>query len=287
MAKLTKDKLIAFLNSIGLKDVQLVDKEEETEFDNDTALQAVDAARKPIISQLVIAEEKGKIHKEVAGTVNRALKKQLAEITGIDKANIEELESQDALKTALEHYKTTMSGEKDAQAKIDAILAAHKLEKEGIIKTEIDKYTALNEKYTRREIVNHIIAAHKDAKGLPTKANIEKLAEQFYEANKNDVIWHLNGKNELELRDPANPETVKFNKTNTNPLKLSDMIQPHYEGLGLWSTDTRDVNALTAAKEGGSKDTPAATTAKDAPSYSNYPQGTQEWAKQFAAPAQA
>lgn len=284
MAKLTLAQLTAFLTTLGLKDVQLVENEADADFNNDTALQSIDAARKPIISQIVKGELKNDVHKEVAGTVNRALKKQLAEITGIDKTAIEELESQEALKTALEHYKTTMSGEKDAQAKIDEILATHKTERETLEQNWNTKYAELEGKYTKKEILAHIVKAHKDAKGLPAKANIEQLAELFYEANKGKVVMKVNESGELELYDPKAPDTRMLNTGRTANVSISDLIQPHYEGLGLWATDTRDVNALTAAKDGGDKTTVSTSTTKQATPMNNYPAHMQEFYKNLEAP---
>lgn len=269
MPKLTTAQLTEFLQSIGLNDVQLVEDDTQADYNADSLLQAVDSSRRGIIEPQVIQSQKQSLYAQMKAAVEKDNIKFLSELSGLDKKNFDGKSHDEAVKAAIEHIKSNTASDADAQKKIDEILASHAAEKQRLESEYTSKYSELEGKYTKREILNHIVKAHKEAKGLPTNANIEKLAELFYEAKKSDVVMRINENGELALYDPKSPDTVMLNSTKTAHVGLKDLIQPHYEALGIWATDTRDVNAVTAAKNGGNNAPAAAAPAAPAmPAYS-------------------
>jgi len=259
--KLTQKQMSDFLASLGLEGVEVVDNEEESTFSPDEALSVIDNSRKPIIKQVLHND----IHKELAGVINRALRKDLSALTGIDAAEIDGIESKDALKKALDFYKESTKGEvnqsqKEWQSKIDDILAKHSEEKTKLTSEWENKYNQLNENLTRNGVIAALAKAHREAKGLPEKADREELAKLFYnEHNGKTAIMKLNEYGDLKLYDPKNPEMELLNDNKTKHVGVNDLIKPYYSRLGMYNEDTREVNAAAAAAKAPSNIAAAAS----------------------------
>lgn len=289
--KITAAALSTFLKSVGL-DVELVANESEATFNQDEALQLIDANRKSVLEPQIINAQKDGLHSQITASTNRAYYKALSELTGVPKEVISGKSADEATKAAFEHYKaSSATGDKDVQAKIAEILENAQREKSELVKTHEQKYAELTQKYTDKQIIEAIAEAHKNAKGLPPTANVTAMAKLFYDAKKaeGNVHFKVNDDGTVEIRDAKNNELPVFNETKTSTLKLGDLLKPHYESLGLWSTDTRDVKPMdrvgvNSNSNGGLQadqwgNVHSATQVANG--FKNYPQEVQEWSKNF------
>lgn len=253
----TIGQLTDLLTKLGVS-VELVENEADADYKEDAAIQAIDKARTPIIKQIVSKD----IHGQALRTVNDAYRKGLSTVTGLPIADMAELEGDALLTKALEHYKTSLPDTgKDAQAKIDKILADHKLALEGKEKEWGEKYTGLETKLTDKNMLDILAKYHREAKGLPEKANRDALAKAF--------LPYLRGQGSLKLTEDGTDieiygadGTRRLNANNTANLGVADYLKPYYSDLGMWNEDTRDVSAAAAAERAKSG-LPAATLATD------------------------
>lgn len=251
MAKLTQAQLTALLSKLLSQDVELVENDADSDFNEEALISAIDKGRTPIIKQLVSKD----IHGQALRTTNTAYRSSISKLFNIPLSEIEGLESEELLTRAMEAYKSTLpDAGKDAQKKIDEMLKAHADEKQKITQEFQQKHSELESRLTRKSMIDVLRKYHKDASGLPEKANRDKLAEVFLSHLQGNAIVKLNDAgDEIELYDPKNPETRLLNSSSTANVSVSDMMKPYYLDLGMWNEDTRDVSATTAAKNVASK----------------------------------
>lgn len=249
--KLTQKDLLELMSELGIKDVVLVDDDTQSEYNKDTILQTVDEIRTPIIKQLVLQQSKGEIHKEVAGTVNNSIRKQLSELTGISASEFKDMNSQQMFKHAIEHVGSTLGGDKEAFTKqMNDIIEAHNKERKRIQEEKDSEINSLREQMTDKEITAAIVNYHKEFKGLPLNVNVEKMAAQFKNHLKEKATVKYNAEsNDIQLFQKTNPDLQLFNKTNTDAAKVTDLMTEYYSELGLLQKDTRNVNAVNQMQQ--------------------------------------
>lgn len=242
--KLTQAQLIALAASVGV-DVELVAEDSQSDFatglNNDTLLQAVDKSREGIIGSKLKDSLNGEIYGTVTKKVNNSMRKAVAELLGVAESELTDKDAKEALTIGITAYGKKLEGDKSqTQAEIAKILDTHKAAMSAKETEWETKYNGKVAELTDREIMEHIMGAHKGAKGLPVGANVELLAKTFRS--------HLDGKAILKLEDGKlnlyrkdKPDMKLLNDAATQEVGVADFIKPFYTDLGLWREDNRDI----------------------------------------------
>ena len=244
MPKLTQQQLIDQISRLTGQPVELVENDTDSDFDESAFLSAIDTARTPIIKQLVSKDISG----ETSRKTHAAYRKTVSELFGIPSSEIADLEPKAMIEKGLTHYKSTLGDGSDTQKKIDAILADHAR----IIQEKEHEWSGKNSeletRLTRKSMIDVLSRYHKDAAGLPEKANREKLAALFLSHIEGKGVIKLNeAGDDIEIYDRKDPNTALLNSSNTDKMKVSDFMKPYYSELGMWNEDNRDLSATSAA----------------------------------------
>lgn len=237
--KLTQSELTAFLQGIGITTVEIVDKEEESEFDKDELLTAVDDNRKQILKPLIESEVKERLISEAKGTAGGSLRSELARSTGMKRADLERIEKDaDAIKAAIDYKMGLIEGDKaETDKKVNEILEAHRLEKESLINDYDAKLQSANQKYIDRDINEFVAAQLKDAP-IPKNADRNVLAKDFVKHLQDK--YHLNYDEatkaaELYLKDK--PDMPAMNAAKNAKISILDEAKEFLTPRGLWEKD--------------------------------------------------
>lgn len=257
--KLTLKEVTDLLASAGVPHVEIVDKDELSDYvvnketvTPDSLLVGIDTARESIIAPKVIAAKTGEIHSTVAGKINGALRSQLSQKTGIPAADLKDLDSAAAIQKAYDFLISTIGGDKTTLiAERDSLMQKHS---EAIKAKDIEwqgKLDGVTSKLTEKEIIARLVKDHNEAKGLPPTANKTELAKMFKSnLDSGYKVKYNEATDEIELYDKANPDTrVYTNDTKTAYAKASDLMKPFYTNIGLWNEDARTVNPADAMKD--------------------------------------
>jgi hypothetical protein len=271
MPKVTQQQLMSLLSNL-IGDVQLVENETDSDFSEEAVLQSLDNNRLPIIKQKV----HGEIHQQLSRQINDKYRKLLSEKTGISVADLKDLGDNEIIERAFEHFKGSLPDQtKESQQRIQEILDAHTQEKTRISSEYENKLKDVETKLTRKSMLDVLNRYHRDAKGLPEKANREKLAQVFLQHLESQGIVKLNETgDDIEIYDRTNPEYRLLDQSKSKQIGVADFIKPYYSDLGMWNEDTRDVPATTAAKNApsGINTTPAAPSAPAGNAAASYQQ---------------
>lgn len=254
MPKLTAQQAVSLLAAAGYQGVELAEAG-DPDFNQDTALQAIDTHRTTFIKPRIVSELKDSIHGEQMAKLNKALRVKLSTLTG---AEMEKLETEKDTDKMLELSINTLSESlkkdigKDKQAWIserDELLKAHNANLQAKESEWAQKHSALEQQIQSQYVHAALSKLHKEAKGLPVAANRETLAKDYAAYLQSlAVVKHNPETNELELYDAKNPEQRLYNETKTAFAKPEDFMEKRYgkDGLGIWNTDTRTVNPAQA-----------------------------------------
>jgi len=244
--KLTNQNALDLLKTLGIQDVELVADDAASDYSQDAAIQLVDAARTPIISQKILTEETGKIHGEVAGKINNAIRNQLHKLTGVSKSDIEGKNSDEAMQLAFAHWAKTTGGDKEAfAAQLNEVMASKDATLTQKEKEWADKYGALESKYTRKEIMDGLNGIYATAKGIKPTANKALLAGDFLTSLESEAIVKYNSESkEFELYDKTNPAIRLLDKSKNGFAKVEDRIKEYHSARDQWHEDARQENAV-------------------------------------------
>ena len=163
------------LASAGYQGVELAEQG-DAEYNQDTALQAIDTHRTTFIKPRVVSELKDSIHGEQMAKLNKALRVKLASLTG---AQMDQLETEKDTDKMLELSIGTLSENlkkdigKDKQAWIserDELLKAHNANIQAKESEWIQKHSALEQQIQSQYVHAALAKLHKEAKGLPVAA---------------------------------------------------------------------------------------------------------------------
>lgn len=251
MPKITAKELQKELKALTGVDVEIVEDENEVDFDRNSFYQAIDNQRR-VVLEPAIAE---KVKKEVSGIAGRRLRKYLEEHTGISKKTLEEIEDDaEAIAAAVKFNNEKWDGSaKEMNKKLEEIARQKDKEREEALlplQQEVEKWQRA---YKGRDIVAKIQKELGKIK-IPDGADRGYLAKKAYEEAMS--LYDLDV-------DEADPEKVnvlqkgtKFaatNKQGNNPFDwqefLTGFVRPIY---GNALDDNRDVDtrtALEAAKQ--------------------------------------
>lgn len=239
--KITQSQLLELLKVVGLKDVQLVEADEESEYDKDTALQAIDGSRKPIIAQQVLDEKEEELTKSITGMNGNILERQLVKQFGIAAKDLKGIEKNDEkIAFAIQQFMSKQSEEKqDVQAAIEevrqALLAEHET-KVAEIQTQLEN---ANKKYIDRDVLEWVETSLKEAP-ISERADRKVIAKQFKNHLENQFALNYKEQDRLvELFDKTNPNKPALNSAKTGAPDVLELAKEFLTPLGIWETDMR------------------------------------------------
>lgn len=248
--KLTNKKVIDLLKSIGL-DVELVadDAAADADYAQDAAIQTIDAARTPIISQKVLSDENAKIYGNVTAKVHGGFRKGLI-AKGVPAAELEGKDASEMTEIAFAHFTKNGGADKETLTKQLADMAAAHEKAIGKVKTEWEtKYNEQGEKLTAKEQLTLLQGIYKNAKGIAQGANIDILSSDFLNNLKQNAVVRLSADGKtFELFDKVNPDKRLMNEAGTNFAKVDDMLKSYHAPRGQWNEDNRNINAVDQMK---------------------------------------
>lgn len=262
--KLTQSQLDSLLKALTL-DVELVDDESNSDFVLSDALTVVDDTRSKILQPRWEQEHGKAIESAVNGKIGNIITRQLVDITGIDKSKLtSDMKDTDKIRTAIEHYKSTLQGDPESTAKkFQELIETHKKELEGKEEEWQRQLTEANDKYTTRDMREWVGNQLKDA---PLNARYDKsvAASDLYAhlGSKYHMKWNeKDGK--IEFYDKSNPNLPALKGNNV--INLMDDAKEYFTARNGWETDMRNAqhdptkgndyvpkSASTAAKHGSS-----------------------------------
>lgn len=239
--KLTQKQLEQVLKALQL-DAEVVENESDSDFDMEDVLNKVDSTRGAILRPQWEQEHTSKIESAVNGKIGNIITRQLAEITGIDKSKLtSDMKDTDKIRTAFEHYKSTLGADEQSTAKkVQELIDAHKNElttKESEWKQQLD---AANEKYVSRDMRDYVNTnILKDAPLSPTlDRNVASQDLYSHLQSKYTMKWNEQAK-KIEFFDKENPNMPALRGNQTiNPL---DDAKEYFTPRGNWATDMRNV----------------------------------------------
>jgi hypothetical protein len=250
--KVTQQQLLELAKTIGLKDVELVDDEKDSEYDSDTALQAIDASREPIIKTKFDNDIEQQANKAATGRALGTLKAVLKRWSGAEeKMFTKDMTPDQMVETALAHYTSTLDQDKgEAQKQLDEILARHQQERTQLEETYKSQLSDAHSKLTRRDIMEYIGQQMKDAplrKGYDKNVAVEDAYNHLNSIY--DLQWDEKEK-KVNLID-KNTKLSALNDAGTLAVNPMDKIRPYFESRGAWATDMRDADAVTPTNQNG------------------------------------
>lgn len=250
MPKITAKELQKELKALTGVDVEIVEDENEVDFDRNSFYQAIDNQRR-VVLEPGIAE---KVKKEVSGIAGRRLRKYLEEHTGISKKTLEEIEDDaEAIAAAVKFNNEKWDGSaKEMNKKLEEIARQKDKEREEALlplQQEVDKWQRA---YKGRDIVAKIQKELGRIK-IPETADRHYLAKSAYE--KALAAYDLDVDEADQEKVNVLQKGTKFaatNKQGNNPFDWQEFLTDFIKPLGYAISDNRDEDtrtALEAAKQ--------------------------------------
>lgn len=247
MPKVTATKLIEFLNNLGVQGVEVVDNDTDVDFDPEEGLKTVDMARRKILEPQIIQEQSEKIKGEIAGKNAGTFRSLLVRNFGIDRKELDNLNDEEMLKKALSHHDGKFSKDtEDLRKEIQDMVEKHNGNIAKVREEYEGKLTEAQLRYIDRDIDEAILNEIKDAP-LPKGANRVALAKQLKAELRNEAhIEYDETTKGIHLRDRSNKEKKLYNSNGTAELKIIDKAKDFFSNLGIWETNTSNVNPADA-----------------------------------------
>lgn len=250
MPKITAKELQKELKALTGVDVEIVEDENEVDFDRNSFYQAIDNQRR-VVLEPGIAE---KVKKEVSGIAGRRLRKYLEEHTGISKKTLEEIEDDaEAIAAAVKFNNEKWDGSaKEMNKKLEEIARQKDKEREEALlplQQEVEKWQRA---YKGRDIVAKIQKELGRIK-IPETADRHYLAKSAYE--KALLAYDLDVDEADQEKVNVLQKGTKFaatNKQGNNPFDWQEFLTDFIKPLGYAISDNRDEDtrtALEAAKQ--------------------------------------
>lgn len=235
--KLTKEQAIQSLQKLGVKDVEIVEDTEQSDFDISTVLDAVDSTRAPIIKQKVEAEITDTITSSKMGELNGMFKRELAKVFGVSRTQLDKF---DNMGEAVEYVKATFSeqfeGDKaEMDRKYNELLNKFNTEKETITTEWEQKYNQLNDEVLTAKQIEILHERFKEApitwdKMAAAKETLSNAKAKYdVKIEDGELKYYEKGTNRLAL-----------NKAGNENLKDLDIAREYLEPRNGWAKDTRN-----------------------------------------------
>lgn len=253
--KLTQKQLLDLLSGIGLAGVELVEDEAQSEFDNDTALAAIDGNRRSVLEPQIKQALEGELKTSTEGRVLGGIRAMLARNTGVPHSKLKEFpedKMEDLIKFAINHKIGTLEGDKEAHAKyIEELMETHNQTLNSTKQEYEGKLQQANERYVERDVIDYIETQLKSAP-LPEKLD-KRIAAQDFKKHLAEK-YHLSYKEaerQVALMDKANPANPALNESKNAHIDILAEAKTFFEPRALWVTDMRDKNPAEAMQNRG------------------------------------
>lgn len=247
--KATQKQLLEFAQAAGVEAVEIVEDEAQSDFNMDTALQAVDSAREGIIRPRIETQLRDTIEKEISGLNGGKLDAWLVEHTGIKRADLKGLTDPQKVKAAKDFLVNQLEGDKQAtQAKIEELrstMEAERLEAVRSVEQERDQWKG---KYIDRDLLE---ALQTELKGAPLPEKLDRsIAAKDLKSHLSE-LYHIQYNEQtkaIELFDKANTTMPALN--GSQKVKIMDEAKAFFEPRNNWMTDMRGANPAAATNSG-------------------------------------
>lgn len=244
--KVTQSQLIELVQiAAGVQNVEVVEDESQSDYNQDTALQAIDSNREGIIRPRIEGTLRETIEKEVGGIHGGKLETWLTKNTGISRAAMKDKSDEEKVALAVKHLTSQLDGDKQAtQAKIDEILAEHNQQLESIKGDYESKLTAANQKYISREIRDYMKAELKD---FPFKSDVDRdvAVEDLHNALMSKYDLNFDEANKaVKLFTKDKPGIEALNAAQTNKITIKDEATAYFTPRGQIAKDMREERAV-------------------------------------------
>lgn len=244
--KLTALQAVELLKAAGLAHAEVVESDDQSEYDRDEALTAIDVSRTDILKPSWAEAEKPNYEKEFTGKFNGTLNRILARATGMNaKEFTEGMSYEEKVKLAMDYvHNKAGEGSKDAAAQIEEIRQAIIAEKDTEVNEWRTKHDALHEKTTRANKLGHL---QKWVTDKPIKGDKLVAAEDLLEYLEKDfVVKYDETKGEMGLYRKDNPDMPAMNAANTMPVDLTEYAKAQFKRRDNWAEDTRHIKPADA-----------------------------------------
>jgi hypothetical protein len=253
MKKLTQAQLIALVSGLGLAGVEVVENEADSDFDQDAALSLVDGNRRKILEPQIKGELEEGMRKEIEGRVNGSWRSALNRATGITHSKIKDIESiDDMLKVAIGHKVSAIEGNtEETTKKFEELVKAHNDALEAKDKEWDTKYSELNGKYVKRDMLG-VLRTHLKEAPLPESLDRDIASEDFLNHLQNK--YHLSydeAAKAVSLMDKTNPAIPALNEAKNAQIDILSEAKSYFEPRSLWVKDMRGKNPADAMQGKG------------------------------------
>ncbi len=243
--KLKAAQAVELLAKMGVTAELVADDATDADFNIDTALQAIDANREPIISQKIKPALNDELHGSITAKVSHSARKAISELTGIAVKDLEGKDVAEALKLGFTHFSKTTGGDKEAvMQQLQDVMAAHTKELEterNARKGDKDTYDRELARFGVSNALGHIYAS---AKQLGDKANKAVLQDDFHGYLDRTYVTRLaDDKKTILLYDMKDPSKLALNESNTQTLNIADLHKKFHSERGQWHEDNRSEKA--------------------------------------------
>lgn len=245
--KLTQSQLIQLVQSAGLKSVEVVEDEAQSEFNLDDGLNAIDKSRKSIFEPQLEKDLTENLEKQISGKMLGTIRSMLSRASGLSNRKLEEAmqssgEIEDMVKTAFKHKESTMeSAGEDVQKRVNELIEAHTKEKEALTQEFTQKITEAEQKYIDRDINEYLYSNVINKSPLPSTADKLLLTSDFKKHLRDKYNLSYNeAEKMLDLMDKGNAKMPALN--GSVKVDIMNEAQQYFSARGQWQTDNRNEN---------------------------------------------
>lgn len=245
--KLTQSQLIQLVQSAGLKGVEVVEDEAQSEFNLDDGLNAIDKSRKSIFEPQLEKDLTENLEKQISGKMLGTIRSMLSRASGLSNRKLEEAmqssgEIEDMVKTAFKHKESTMeSAGEDVQKRVNELIEAHTKEKESLTQEFTQKITEAEQKYIDRDINEYLYSNVINKSPLPSTADKLLLTSDFKKHLRDKYNLSYNeAEKMLDLMDKGNAKMPALN--GSVKVDIMNEAQQYFSARGQWQTDNRNEN---------------------------------------------
>lgn len=239
--KLTQAELIALAKLVGV-DAQVVEDSNESEYDSNAALQAIDGTRSKILQPKWEQEHSERLESQVNGKLGNIIERALIKELGVDKSVFQDgMKDSDKIRAAAAAFKSNLEGD---QASIDKkfteMLEKHNAEREQLSAEYEGKLKAANDRYVEKEIFEYY---QNETSKFPLSERTDKVAATRNFVNHLQSKYHIGydeAKKIAGLYDKNNPKAMALNAAGNNLVDIMEEAKSYFTPLGIWETDTRN-----------------------------------------------
>ena len=254
--KFTQKQLTEFALKAGVPVVEVVADDKDSDYNEDTALQAVHTAVTPIIKSKLETELATSLEPGIKGKVTGQMYSALARETGLTRAELEKMPIEDAIKHATAHVNS--KGDKDTTAlrqEITDLIAKHAKDKETALAEKDKEIGAAKQRYTDRDIKAFL------ADNVVGKAPLLEGADKGFWADqlmaKLQSKYHLTydeATKAVDLFKKDQNSVPALNAAGTAKINLLDEFKELATPAGVWKKDTRATSPAEAMKKQNTQD---------------------------------